>query len=310
MINNLLILIVSLFFVIRGAIWATKYAIRLAKNFKLSGYTIGFIVVAIISILPETFIAINSSFSGLPEFGLGTLFGSNVADLTLVFAIIIALTRKNIKIESKILQNNIVYPFLFLVPIVLGLDGYYSRREGAALIIAGILFYYFAFKSGLDGAPQEKNKESGWKNFLLLLSSMAVLLLGSHFTVTSATDLAHDLGVSPILIGMLIVGIGTTIPEMLFSLQAIRKHDDSLAVGDILGTVLADATVVVGIIALINPFVFPERIIYITGLFMLLATFILSYFMRTGRNISKKEGVFLFLFWLIFVLTEYFLNKN
>lgn len=310
MLNDLLTLAASLFFVILGAIWATKYAARLAKNFKLSKYAIGFIVVAVISILPETFIAINSSLGGLPEFGLGTLFGSNVADLTLVFAIIIALTRKNIKIESKILQNNLVYPFLFLVPIVLGLDGYYSRREGAALIIAGILFYYFAFKSGLDGVPREKNKENGWKNFLLLLSSMTILLLGSHFTVTSATDLAHDLGVSPILIGMLIVGIGTTIPEMLFSLQAVKKNDDSLAVGDILGTVLADATVVVGIIALIEPFLFPKKIIYVTGLFMLLATFILSYFMRTGKKISQRESILLFLFWLVFVVIEYLFNRN
>lgn len=310
MFNNILILIASLFFVVKGATLATKYAVRLAKNFKLSKYTIGFIVVAVISILPETFVAINSSLEGLPEFGLGTLFGSNVADLTLVFAIIIAASKKNIKIESKILKNNIVYPFLFLIPLLLGLDGYYSRREGATLIVAGIIFYYFASRGGLNEAPDVKEKDKTWKNFTLLLLSMTLLLLGSHFTVTSATDLAHNLGINPILIGMLVVGVGTTIPEMLFSLEAVKKNDDSLAVGDILGTVLADATIVVGIIAIVDPFVFPKKIIYVTGVFMLLAAFILSYFMRTGKNISKKEGAFLFLFWLIFVLTEYLLNKN
>ncbi|MFA5127046.1 MAG: sodium:calcium antiporter [Patescibacteria group bacterium] len=309
MLQNLLILAVALFFVIKGAVLATKYAARLAKNFQLSKYVVGFIVVAIISILPETFIAINASLSGLPAFGLGTLFGSNVADLTLVFAIIIWLSGRNIKIESRILKNNIIYPFLFIIPLVLGFDGHYSRLEGATLIIAGIIFYYFAFKNSHQKTEKVKDADHPYKNSLLLIFSMAILLVGSHFTVISATDLAQNLGVTPILIGMLIVGIGTTMPEMLFSLQAVRRHNDSLAVGDILGTVLADATVVVGIIALIQPFFFPIKIIYVTGVFMLLATFALSYFMHTGKVISKKEAFLLLGFWLIFVLTEYLVNR-
>ncbi|MEI7480636.1 MAG: hypothetical protein WCJ59_03340, partial [bacterium] len=127
MLNNLFIFIVSLFIVIKGATISTKYAGRLAEVFKLSKYTIGFIVVAIISILPETFISINSAFEGVPEFGLGTLFGGNVADLTLVFFIILIFAGRKIKIESVILKNNLFYPLLLLVPIILGLNGHYSR---------------------------------------------------------------------------------------------------------------------------------------------------------------------------------------
>ncbi len=306
MIQNIFILSVSLFLVIKGAILATKYAVRLAENFHLSKYAVGMIIVAVISILPETFIAINSSFEGIPAFGLGTLFGSNVADLTLVFAIIIAISGRRIKIESKVLKNNILYPFLFLIPILLGFDGYYSRWEGAALIIAGVGFYLFSFKNGHDAKSIADGQGDRLRNTLLLLASMAVLLVGAHFTVTSAENLAQSLGITPVLVGMLVVGIGTTIPELLFSLQAVRKHDDSLAVGDILGTVLADATIVVGLLSMINPFAFPQKIIYVTGAFMLLASFVLSYFMRTGKTISKKEGVILFLIWITFVLTEYF----
>jgi len=296
MIQNLFILSVALFLLIKGAMLATKYAVRLAENFQLSKYVVGLIIVAVISILPETFIAINSSLAGIPAFGLGTLFGSNVADLTLVFVIIIVLSGRNIKIESKILKNNIIYPFLFLIPIILGFDGYYSRLEGSALIVAGLVFYYFAFRNGLDNSSFIKKDGKRFKNAIFLIASMALLLIGAHFTVSSAVNLAHNLGITPILIGMLVVGVGTTIPELLFSLQAVKKHDDSLAIGDVLGTVLADATVVVGIIALLNPFFFPQKIIYVTGTFMLLAAFILSYFMRTGKTISKKEAIFLFIF--------------
>lgn len=143
----------------------------------------------------------------------------------------------------------------------------------------------------------------------MLLFSMAILLAGSHFTVTSATSLARSLGISPILIGMLIVGLGTTMPELFFALKSVKKRDDAMAIGDILGTVLADGTIVVGILALINPFAFPQKIIYITGAFMVAASLILFGFMRSGRTLSKKEAYLLFGFWLIFVMVEFFANR-
>jgi cation:H+ antiporter len=309
MLENLLILIVSLFFVAKGATLATKYSVFLAESCRLSKYVIGFIIIAVISILPETFVAINSALEGEPALGLGTLFGGNVADLTLVFAIIIFFSGRGIKIQSVILKNNIVYPLLLLVPIILGLNGHFSRMEGLALIVIGSIFYFLAFKNGVSCLPPKNNLDNRFKNLLLLIFSMAILLIASHFTVLSAMNLAHDLGIKPILIGVFIVGLGTVIPELLFSLKAVKKHDDSLAVGDILGTVLADATIVVGILALLSPFYFPPKIIYVTGLFMVVASFLVTYFMHTGRIISKKESKLLFLFWLFFILMEFLINR-
>ena len=98
-------------------------------------------------------------------------------------------------------------------------------------------------------------------------------------------------------------------PELFFSLKAAKKDDDSLAVGDILGTVLADATIVVGILALISPFSFPQKIIYITGMFMVASSVILLRFMNSGKTISKREGVVLFFFWIIFALVEFLINS-
>ncbi len=309
MVTNILILFGALFVLARGAMLSTRYAVRLAENFRLSKYVIGLIVVAVISILPETFISINASLSGMPEFGLATLFGSNVADLTLVFVIIMAVTGKNIKIEKKILKNNLVYPFIFFIPILMGLNGHYSRIEGLILILTGVIFYYFELRNGLNNAPDVPVQAGGKaRNFMGLLSGMIMLLLGSHLAVDEAARLAGGLGVAPILIGMLIVGIGTTIPEMLFSLHAVKQHHNSLAVGDILGTVLADGTIVVGLLALLNPFYFPQNIVYVSGVFMLLAAFILSYFLRTGRVLTRKEGLLLFAFWIVFAITEYLIN--
>jgi cation:H+ antiporter len=308
MINSIFIFIVAMFLVIRGATLATKYAVRLAKSYRLSKYTVGFIIIAVISILPETFIAINSSIKGLPSFGLGMLFGSNIADLTLIIAIIIFFARRGLKVENKILKNSAVYPLLLLLPLLLGIDGYYSRLEGIVLIISGGVFYYIALKSGIDGTVPQTTHGGKSKNFLMLIFSMFILLVGSHFVVSSTSGLANFLGISPILVGMLIVGLGTTMPELLFSLKSVEKRDDSLAIGDVLGTVLADATIVVGILALVNPFSFPQKVIYITGTFMVAASIILFYFMRSGRIISRKEGYMLFAFWLIFVIAEFIAN--
>lgn len=304
MLNNLFIFTVALFMVIKGATLATRYAARLAENFRLSKYTVGFIIVAVISILPETFIAINSAFKGIPSFGLATLFGTSVANMTLIFGIIVLSAGRNLKVESKILKNQAVYPFMLLLTLILGFNGHFSRLEGLALIVAGGIFYYFALKNGIDGKAPLMSGNGKYKSFLMLFFSMSLLLVGSHFTITSATELATYFSISPIIIGMLIVGLGATMPELLFSLKSVRKKDDSLAIGDILGTVLADTTMVVGVIALIHPFSFPQKIIYITGAFMLAASFILFRFMKSKRAVTRKEAFMLFAFWLIFVIVE------
>ncbi|MCI0566273.1 sodium:calcium antiporter [bacterium] len=310
MINNIFILIASLFLVARGATFATKYAALLADSFGFSKYTVGFIVVAIISILPEIFIAINSAIEGVPSFALGVLLGSNVADLSLLFFIIIMIAGRGIKVNSAILKNNRIYPFLLLLPIALGLDGHFSQTEGIALIIAGAAFYYMAFRSGSAHAKKISNNGGRLKNFGFLFVGIAGLILGAHFTVTSATDLALLFGIKPIVIGMFVVALGTTIPELFFALKSVKKKDDSLAVGDLLGTVLADATIVIGILALLKPFAFPPTIIYVAGLFMVGAAILLFQFMRSGHIISKTEGYFLFFYWIIFVIVEFIVNQG
>ena len=309
MIENLLIFTFSLFLVIKGATLATKYSVKLAENFHLSKYIVGFIVVAFISILPETLISINSAIEGIPEFGLSTLFGSNVADLTLIFGILIVYARRGIKIESKILKDIRLYPFFLLLPLIFGLNGHYSQIEGAALIISGALFYYMVFKNSVEISATLHNGGSKYKNFFLLLFAMILLLIGSHFIVTSATVLAYTLKITPILIGMLVVSLGTIMPELFYSLKSIKKKNEGLAIGDILGTVLADATIVVGILALISPFSFPVKIIYVTGVFMMVASLILLKFMLSGRVISKKEGYMLLVFWVCYVIIEFLINQ-
>lgn len=307
MILQILIFAVSIFLIIRGATLSTRFSGRIAKSFNLSNYVVGFLIVAVISIIPESFVAINSAISGVPSMGLGTIFGSNIADLTLVFAIVVLVAGRSLKIESKILKSNLIYPFFFLIPIALGIDGAYNRGEGLCLIIAGVIFFYLAFHQSQEGEEKKskiKFDKKIKKDILYFVLSLLVLLVGSHFIVESGVKIAEYLTISPAVIGLFFIGLGTVIPELLFSISAVKKDQDSLAIGDLLGTVLADATILVGLIAFIKPFEFPIKIIYIAGIFMFAAAFMLYYLMRSGKILSKREGYLLILFWLIFVLME------
>ncbi|MEK7146208.1 MAG: hypothetical protein AAB802_03415, partial [Patescibacteria group bacterium] len=258
---------------------------------------------------PETFISINSALQGIPEFGLGTLLGSNVADLTLVFAIVIFGAGRQIKIENKLLKNLALYPLFLLVPLLLGLDGFYSRVEGLILIFSGFFFYALLFRE--DGQKNRSKKENHRvRNFIYLVLSMAGLLLGAHFTVTFGAALAETLNVTPILVALLVVGLGTTLPEMFFSLKAVRARHDNLATGDLLGTVLTDATIIVGILALVKPFSFPQQIVYVTGSFMVIAAIVLLHLMRGQHRLGKKEAFLLLLFYIIFVFSEFALSQQ
>jgi cation:H+ antiporter len=194
------------------------------------------------------------------------------------------------------------------LPILFGLNGYYSRWEGLFLIILGLAFYYYIFKNDAYDVDASREKFRS-TDLILLLISMGMLLLGSHLTVKFGVNFANDIKLSPVLIGMFVVGLSTTLPELMFSVRAAKHNHDGLALGDILGTVVADATIVVGMIAIISPFAFNPQIVYITGMFMLLGTILLFHFIKTGKVLTKKEALLLIVFYLIFVSAELLINK-
>lgn len=303
--EHLALLLISLYVVAQAAGFATKYSERVAEGFRIPRYMVGFFIVSFISILPETFIVISSSLQGNPSFGVGTLLGSNVADLTIIFVILalVAGTR-GLRIEKGLMRKIMIYPLFLTIPMLLGLDGAFSREEGAVLVVVGLIFSVFVFKRSIDVSRSRAGVRHIVLNSLLLLGSMVMLLAGAHFTVQSSIELAGEMGVAPILIGVLVVSIGTTIPELFFGIKAIRAHNHGLAIGDVLGSVLADATTVIGIVALISPFDFPQRIAYVAGGFMVAASIVLVILVRTDYHLYRRESLLLFGLWAIYIVTE------
>ncbi len=308
---NFFTFLLSLFIVVKSADFCVLYSSRIARFFRLSEFIVSFLIIAVISVFPEASIAIISALQGEPSFGLGTLLGSNVADLTFVFGVVALFSLKGIRVKSEIIKKDFFYLLLLLYPLVLGFDGFFSRIDGIALILGGSLFFYtLSIESSLFHKRFEhRGRHTLFKNLFLLVISLSVLLFGSHIALQSGVAFAHEISLPPILIALTLVALGTCLPELLFSLRAVKTKHDSLALGDILGTVITDATIVLGIVVLIQPFHFQPALIYVTGLTMFFAGLLVIFFISSKRVLTKKHGIVLLILYLLFLAVEFLVNR-
>src|SRR4030042_1058401 len=308
---NLILSLVFLVILIKCADYSMLYSSRLAKNLHLSEFVVSFFIIAIISTLPEATISIISAFNGEPQLGLGTLLGAKIADLTLVVGIAVLFSSGGIKVKMKILQNNFLYLFLLLFPLILGFDGEFSRIDGIILVLVGISFFIKIIIDRKKFRKKFNNIKRGsfLKNSVLLTLSLAALLIGAFFAVKFATNFAYEAKVPEILIGITILALGTCLPELFFSIKAARSNRDELVLGDLLGTVITDATIILGIVALICPFTYNPINIYVLGGGIFLAGIFTIWFMKTNRSINKFEGLFLILLYILFIFISFFINN-
>ena len=314
MLTNLLLFLVSLVILLYSAGYCNRYASKIAKTFHLSEFFISFFIVAVISSFPESTVSIISAIKGIPEFGFGALIGSNVADLTLVFAIVTLFSIKGgISIKSGIMKKDFYYLILLAFPLLLGLDGYFSRVDGIILVLSNIIFLFTIFKENKVFSKVFNKKIIADKyiqlNFLFLLISLTVLLFSAYFSVKYGINFANDIHIPAIIISLTVISIGVCLPELMFSIRAVRNNHETLALGDILGTVIIDATLMLGIVMLISPFYIEQILVIVTGGSMLIAGIILIAFIDSKNILSKKEALVLLIFYVLYILLELYVNR-
>ncbi len=307
---NLFFFLVSLFCLGKSAQYATLISSKLARTFHLSEFVISFFIISVISVLPEASISVISAFEGIPEFGLATLLGSNVVDLTLVIGIIAIFSRKGVKVRSQVLQKDFFYLTLLVFPIILGWDGNLSRTDGIVLVLSGVLFFFTLYiESNIFRKKISLMKSTlFYKNLGLMVLSVIALGISAYFTIESSVSFANDLGIPAVVVGLLMVSVGTCLPELFFSIKSLQSHHEQLALGNILGTVIIDATIILGIVSMINPIFFDRAILYTTGLSMFFAALLLVIFIRIEKVLTKLDGVYLLFFFLIFMIIEFITN--
>ncbi len=307
MYEEVLIFIIGCIVLVKSAEYAIKSVSHLARWLRLTEFTTSFIVIAVVSSLPETIISVLSALEGNPSIGLGTLLGGNIADLTLILGLV-TLAAHPLRVHSRIIKKDLYLGALCMLPIILGLNGILSRLDGIILIAAGIIFMCILLKEREYFHKPFQDKDHYLKNGLILLASITVMVVSAHFVFSSAEALAIGIGVPAILIGLVLVALGTTLPEFTFSLQSVRKGHSEMAIGDLWGTVIVDACIGVGLTALIAPIAVNLYILSIIGIFTLFAVVFSLIFMRTDGVLTKNEALTLIFFYLAFVVAQILLQ--
>jgi cation:H+ antiporter len=302
---------------IKSADYLVNSLSDIAAYFRVSDFVIGFIVMAFATSIPDLTVGVSSALSSTPSnpltsMALGDVIGGNILALTLVVGVI-AILRKDIKVETKAVRTDTIYMFLIVaLPMVLMMDRELSQMDGLILVFVFLVYILRLLgqrsKSRSRGAEEERTEASKKKlqrSIILSLISLFFLFLGASLLVTNGGRMAEYLGVPPILIGLFLISIGTTMPELIFEMKAITSDHQNMALGDLIGSVITNSTLVLGLTAIIFPIQAGDFLVYMTStFFMLTVAFLFMTFIEAERHILWQEGVGLILLYVLFVIVE------
>ena len=288
----------------------TKSSVDISIKLSIPKIIIGMTVVSFATSAPELIVSLNATLDGLPNFAIGNVLGSNIANIGLVLGIITIIY----PISLKQRFYNTDFPLLIMSTVlfyyVIYTESQISRVEGIILVIAItlILFYLFFYQKNDQSEFSEeldKDKISIFKSFLYILFSGSLLWLGSETLIKSAVSVANELDVSERIISITMVAIGTSIPELAASIVASLKKQNDLSIGNLIGSNIFNLLVVIGITSIIMPINGIDRsIIYNDMLWVILFSVIilpLAYFGK--KNIlTRKKGIMLLVLYLIFII--------
>lgn len=304
MLYNLIGFVISAAVMVRAGSYAVRFISRIAKADKISAFVTSFLLIGLVSSFPEAFISIVSSIRGESSLGFGTLMGGNVADLSLILGLI-GVAAGRIRIHKKEFAHEFWLVGLVMLPIILSFDGMISRLDGIALVSSCLIF--LATLLGEDHVISKianHSKKALSRNLVLFLVSSAVVFGSANFVVRFAESLAADFRMPLLLVGVVFTALVTTLPEFIFSLNAVRQRLGDFAVGDIFGTVIIDATLLVGLTAILSPVNVSGINIAGIAVFSLLAVASTLYFMKPGKVFTRGEGILLVMLYILFLVTE------
>ncbi len=321
MVSQILIFIASVFILAWLSSHLVKTLADIAKYLRWKEFIIAFFVMAFAASLPNLFVDLNAALHGFPQIAFGDIIGGNLVDLTLVAAIAVFFSKKILPADSKMVQGSTLFTILIAVlPMLMIFDGNLTRGDGFILIFSFIVYSYWIFSKEerfkkfyrkIKNEPVKFMK--GRFGFLLNVAKMvfllAILLLASYGVVDSAKYFSNNFGVSLSLVAILIVGLGNCFPEIYFSIVSAKRGEGWMVLGDLMGSVIICATLVLGIIALVAPFEITDFSPFlIARAFTLVAALFFFVVVKTGQKITKKEGLLLLSIYIAFLLTEIFIK--
>jgi cation:H+ antiporter len=309
---SIILFVLGLYILIKGAGTTVRGASALARFFNVSSWIIGILIVGIGTSIPELSINVSSVIKG-GQVGIGTILGSNIFNILFILgltAIVTPLTLKKEWVYRDVILNicAIMIAAFFSFTNMFG-DSYagITRPEGFIIMILFVFWIWYIISLPNSDSTESEVKEQENVTvitaiFLIIVGIIGVLL-GGHWVVEGAQIIASNLGIPEAIVSILIVGVGTSIPELAISIQALHKKMGGIAIGNIIGSNIFDFIGIIGIASMFGKISIPQNILF-DFLVALLSTIMLLMSMCIGKKftLERREGVLFILIYLAYIL--------
>lgn len=293
MLIDFLILITGLSLLVLGAEYFVSNTAKLGAKLKLNDMFLGITIVALGTSIPEVFVSISSILNDSPELAVGNSIGSNIANIGLIFGV------SCFFLSKSVLDINLRDIFLLILSVLISgyviFDFSISKSDSFILVCFLVLFILHLLRQKTEEMKEEEENGIG-KNIFFILLSLIILLSGSELTVNGGKNLAIALGVSNTVIGLTLVAIGTSLPELAASFSALRRKKGNMVIGNIIGSNILNLVLIFPIIGFATTVLLDSKIFERDFLLMSLFTAIFVIFITFGENQNRiKKLIYPFL---------------
>jgi cation:H+ antiporter len=301
MISSLLFLILGSVLLYFGADWMVKSSVHIASKLNISRFVIGLTIVAFGTSLPEMGVSLKAAFFDKSGIAIGNIIGSNITNVLLVLGTCALISPITIS-YTKIRKDIFIYLGVCVVLIFLLWDGFLDRWEGIILFTGVVIYTVYSFMSGKLYDEEIEDTISNWYwTTALLVSGIVILYIGSEFFIEGAIKFAKIIGVSELIIGMTVVALGTSLPELVISVVAATKNEHSISVGNIIGSNLFNIMSVLGLVSIIIPLPVEKSIFNFEIPVMIGSGLILIPLSLMNKPISKLLSILMLFGYSIFI---------
>lgn len=307
MLIDILFLILGFILLVLGGNWLLKSSVDMASKLGMPKMIIGLTIVSFATSAPELIVSLNAALTCSSGISLGNVVGSNIANIGLVLAITVLITP--IRIPRNFFKSDWIFLMTstILIMIFISLNAFLSRWEGIIMLLFFVFFILFLIKNSktLNLGETHKIDEEKWTMILFyLLIGGGALWLGSELLVKSAKSIAQSFEVSESVIGLTVVAIGTSIPELAASVIAAIKGEKSISLGNLIGSNIFNILSVLGITAIIQPFAVEDTRFLTNDIWWMLAfaTIILPFsFIGKRMYLGRIEGIIMLGAYIVYI---------
>lgn len=303
-----IIFVVSLTILIYGADIIINQSEKIALRFGISEYIIGATLIAFGTSLPEMAASINASIQGKAELAVSNIIGSNIINITLVIAVVLLIAKKINPDRDFFAKDSSWALFPVLIFVAIAFDNQITRISGVAMLMLMFAYILFLLNHSDDamGIVIDDDLEEAKKDFnliktvILLLVGFITVIYGADYTISSASNIAKSFGVSEWIVGVVLVAFGTSLPELIVSIMAAKSGKADMAIGNVIGSNMANISVALAGAAIANPIHLDFSKYSFDIVVLVVATFMLV-FITANKMYSKPAGISLLVLLTIFI---------